>query len=229
MPDKKEYVKLWISYRTYFDQYNAEQVGNIIFAMLDYKEKGTEPKFEGYERFIWPAIRRDIDEANEAQEKQAATNRENGKKGGRPPKATGSQETEGNRENPFGFGEIEKSEEVFEETKKAMDKGQGQGQGQGTKDNVGRSARTRFTPPTLAEVQAYVSERHSLVDAQEFIDFYASKGWMVGKTPMKDWKAACRNAEKWDRWSKNAPNLPPREKSFSEIAAEMAAEMEARK
>lgn len=58
----------------------------------------------------------------------------------------------------------------------------------------------RFTPPTLAEVQSYVAERHSPVDPQGFIDFYASKGWMVGKTPMKDWKAAYRNAEKWERW-----------------------------
>lgn len=65
----------------------------------------------------------------------------------------------------------------------------------------------RFTPPTLAEVQSYVAERHSAVDPQEFIDFYTSKGWMVGKTPMKDWKAACRNAEKWDRWR----GITPRE------------------
>ena len=48
----------------------------------------------------------------------------------------------------------------------------------------------RFTPPTLAEVQAYVLERQSPVDPQGFIDFYESKGWLVGKTPMKDWKAA---------------------------------------
>ena len=61
----------------------------------------------------------------------------------------------------------------------------------------------RFTPPTLAEVRSYVAERHSAVNPQEFIDFYESKGWMVGKTPMKDWKAACRNAEKWDRWSRS--------------------------
>lgn len=61
----------------------------------------------------------------------------------------------------------------------------------------------RFTPPTLEEVQAYVAERHSSVDPQAFIDFYASKGWMVGKSPMKDWKAACRNAEKWEKWDKN--------------------------
>ncbi len=61
----------------------------------------------------------------------------------------------------------------------------------------------RFTPPTLAEVQSYVAERQSPVDPQGFIDFYESKGWLVGKTPMKDWKAACRNAEKWERWNRN--------------------------
>lgn len=58
----------------------------------------------------------------------------------------------------------------------------------------------RFVPPTLEEVAAYVKERGSRVDPQGFIDFYAMKGWMVGKTPMKDWKAACRNAEHWSRW-----------------------------
>lgn len=62
--------------------------------------------------------------------------------------------------------------------------------------------RSRFTPPTLAEVQSYVAERHSPVDPQGFIDFYAAKGWMVGRAPMKDWKAACRNAESWERWQK---------------------------
>ena len=61
----------------------------------------------------------------------------------------------------------------------------------------------RFTSPTLAEVQAYVLERQSPVDPQGFVDFYESKGWLVGKTPMKDWKAACRNAEKWERWNRN--------------------------
>lgn len=67
----------------------------------------------------------------------------------------------------------------------------------------------RFTPPTLAEVQSYVAERHSPVDPQGFIDFYASKGWMVGKTPMRDWQAACRNAEKWERWEHDAKQSNP--------------------
>jgi hypothetical protein len=65
-----------------------------------------------------------------------------------------------------------------------------------------KRARTRFAPPTLEEVAEYVAQRNSCVDPQAFIDFYEAKGWVVGKTPMKDWKAACRNAEHWDRWKK---------------------------
>lgn len=53
----------------------------------------------------------------------------------------------------------------------------------------------RFTPPTLAEVQAYCRERKNRVDPNRFVDFYASKGWMVGKNKMKDWRAAVRNWE----------------------------------
>lgn len=63
-------------------------------------------------------------------------------------------------------------------------------------------SRSRFVPPTLEEVAAYVRERGSMVDPQQFIDFYAAKGWMVGRNKMKDWKAACRNAEKWERWQR---------------------------
>jgi len=31
------------------------------------------------------------------------------------------------------------------------------------------------------------------IQASSFVDFYESKGWMVGKTKMKDWKASVRN------------------------------------
>lgn len=53
-----------------------------------------------------------------------------------------------------------------------------------------------FTPPTLEEVAAYCKERNNGIDAQAFIDFYTSKGWMIGKNKMKDWKAAVRT---WER------------------------------
>lgn len=54
----------------------------------------------------------------------------------------------------------------------------------------------RFKKPTLEEVEEYCKERNNGINAESFIDFYESKGWKVGKTPMKDWKAAVRN---WER------------------------------
>ena len=53
-----------------------------------------------------------------------------------------------------------------------------------------------FTPPSVAQVAAYCQERGNKVDPSRFVDFYASKGWMVGKNRMKDWKAAVRT---WER------------------------------
>jgi len=54
----------------------------------------------------------------------------------------------------------------------------------------------KFIPPSAEDVQAYCKERSNSVDADKFVDFYASKGWMVGKNKMRDWKAAVRTWEK---------------------------------
>ena len=80
------------------------------------------------------------------------------------------------------------------------------------KDSIGKDSedtpkRTRFTPPTVDEVSAYCKERKNTVDAQRFVDFYASKGWKVGNQPMKDWKAAVRTWEQRDRF----PQQPSRQ------------------
>lgn len=56
----------------------------------------------------------------------------------------------------------------------------------------------RFTPPSVDEVAAYCRERGNGVDAQRFVDFYASKGWKVGSSGMRDWRAAVRNWERQD-------------------------------
>lgn len=61
--------------------------------------------------------------------------------------------------------------------------------------------RSVFTPPTLEQVKEYCGERKNNVDAERFIDFYACKGWMVGKNKMKDWRAAVRN---WERGESNS-------------------------
>lgn len=53
-----------------------------------------------------------------------------------------------------------------------------------------------FTIPTISEIKEYCKERKNNVDAEKFFDYYESKGWLVGKTKMKNWQAAIRNWEK---------------------------------
>ena len=69
-----------------------------------------------------------------------------------------------------------------------------------------KSKAKRFTPPTLEEVTAYCIERNNSVDAQHFIDYYTSNGWLVGKNKMKDWKAAVRT---WERNGFNSGSTKP--------------------
>ncbi len=63
----------------------------------------------------------------------------------------------------------------------------------------------KFTQPSVDVVRAYCRERKNRVDPQRFVDFYESKGWMVGKNKMTDWHAAVRNWEKDDGNTKPGP------------------------
>ncbi len=49
-----------------------------------------------------------------------------------------------------------------------------------------------FVKPTLVQVSDYFKEIKFSENPETFLNFYESKGWKVGNTPMKDWKAACR-------------------------------------
>lgn len=65
---------------------------------------------------------------------------------------------------------------------------------------------SRFSPPTKEQVEKYAQEKNLGLDPERFVDFYASKGWKVGTSSMKDWKAAARN---WARRSSNpSPSVP---------------------
>ena len=67
---------------------------------------------------------------------------------------------------------------------------------------ISKEKAERFSPPTLDDVKAYCQEKWygiDKVDPEKFVDFYSSKGWMVGKNKMKDWKAAVRNRSRSQR------------------------------
>ncbi len=56
----------------------------------------------------------------------------------------------------------------------------------------------RFVKPTPAEVEEYARTIDYKIDGEAFCDFYESKGWVVGKSPMKDWKACVRTWKRMD-------------------------------
>jgi len=65
----------------------------------------------------------------------------------------------------------------------------------------------RFFKPTAEEVENYAKEIEYNLNGQSFIDYYESKGWMIGKSKMKDWQAAVRT------WKRN--DFKCNQKNFS--------------
>lgn len=195
----REYFPAYHSYLEIMEELTDAEKGRLFTACLLYSKTGEAPELSGNERYLFPAFRSQIDRDNAEYAKKCAINRKNGELGG---KRTGANAPHSPPERPPNAPQG-----------KGEGKGKGKGKGEG---NSPSGSITRFAPPDLAEVAAYCRERENCVDPQRFVDFYASKGWMVGKSPMKDWRAAVRN---WERGE-----TTPRRRSFSEIAAEMGEE-----
>lgn len=66
----------------------------------------------------------------------------------------------------------------------------------------------RFKKPTIPEIAEYCRQRNNGIDAEEFWNFYNSKGWCVGKHKMTDWQSAVRTWEKRKKRDElNQPSL----------------------
>ncbi len=190
------YLKVWTSFREIIEPLNDGERGRLFTAMLEYAELGTLPEFKGNERFIWPSAKQAIDRAAE----KADTLRQNGAKGGRPPKQSKEEPNE-SKENQT---EAKESNENQTEAKESLpfDKEKEKKKEREIKETTLTGGKekppARFSPPTVDEVASYCRDRQNDVNAQRFVDSYAAKGWKIGQTPMKDWKAAVRTWEQRD-------------------------------
>jgi len=87
-----------------------------------------------------------------------------------------------------------------------------------SKDISKRVGTKNFIPPTQQEALTFFLEMHSTKgEAETFIDFYQSKGWLVGKTKMKDWRAAAR---RWIRSNQSEKGSAAGRPAFSEAQKE---------
>lgn len=194
-----------IFYTAYSDKFNKlsdEQFGKLVRIMLHYQTTGTVPIIDDpLIELSFNVVKFDMDMNNEKYERVVQRNRENGGKGGRPKNPTEPQKPSGLSGNPT-------------KPKKADNDNENDNEHDNDNEIKRESKAKRFTPPTLEEVQAYCRERKNKVDAERFIDFYASKGWMVGSNKMKDWKACVRTWERRDNQPKETEEDSKKNKRF---------------
>lgn len=79
-----------------------------------------------------------------------------------------------------------------------------------------------FVAPSVEDVREYCGSRGNKIDPERFVSFYEARGWMIGKTKMKDWRAAVRTWEKtqWDE-SVKAPQFKSKQQLLEENNAKV--------
>lgn len=202
MSDKKSFV-MYESWGAAIEKMSNEQAGELIKAIYAYqKDPDAAPKDPAL-AFVFELIKQQLDADSQRYKEACAARSEAGKKGGRP-KANASDKKQMVSE------ESKKSKCFSEKAKKADNDNEYDND---LKENTLEGVKEkRFAPPTLQEVKDYCLKMgYTHVDAERFIDYYTSNGWMVGKNRMKDWKAAVRN---WGRREKN----PQRQDGTAEVA-----------
>ena len=75
-------------------------------------------------------------------------------------------------------------------------------------NSLSKRESSRFQKPSIDEIRQYCISRNNSVDPEQFFNFYESKGWTIGKSPMKDWRAAVRT------WEKREKEVPQRKREF---------------
>ena len=200
MSDKKSFV-MYESWGTAIEKMSNEQAGELIKAIYAYQKDPDAVPEDPALAFVFELIKQQLDADSQRYKEACAARSEAGKKGGRP-------KTNASDKKQMVSEESKKSKCFSEKAKKADNEYDND-----LKENTLEGVKEkRFAPPTLQEVKDYCLKMgYTHVDAERFIDYYTSNGWMVGKNRMKDWKAAVGN---WDRREKN----PQRQDGAAEVA-----------
>lgn len=95
-------------------------------------------------------------------------------------------------------------------------------------EDEGKKPRSQFQKPTVEQIAEYLTEQRNAgksigFTADKFYDYYESKGWVVGKSKMKDWKASVRT------WINNGYDMPAKNQPVKIDPAARLAELNARR
>ena len=195
----------FVLHAEYIEDLPEELKGAFLRYIYEYGINETEPELSGLELTVWLKIKRRIDDDVSAYERKVSNLKQN-----RNRTATGAKSTAptDNRTDTERTPNGHRTENTTEEEKPNGDRTDSVS----VNDSVNVSdsvnvaeakpaepapARKRFVKPELEEIREFCFEKNINIDVDRFFNYYESKGWKVGVSPMKDWKAAVRN------WAKN--------------------------
>lgn len=153
-----------------------DAAGRLAKALWDFTMNGTIPELNGPEQYILPMFIATLEQDAERESEISAKRAVAGSMGGKQRVA--------NEANAIFATQVLPNASIKNKNKNKN-------------KNEEQDIRVkRFTPPSIEEVTEYCNSRGNSVDPESFINFYESKGWKVGNSPMKDWKACVRTWEK---------------------------------
>ena len=188
--DKSSFL-MYIDWNDMIEELDDQSRGQLLLAIMRYQSGAELPEMDIGAKVAFAQIRNQFRKDEEKYSRTVANRSAAGKLGGRP-KANAS-------------AEKQKKQMLFEESSTKQTEAK-KADNVNVNDNVLKEntlkgvKEKRFAPPTPENVRGYCREMgYTNVDAERFVDFYASKDWMVGKNRMKDWKAAVRNWARQDQ------------------------------
>ena len=186
----KEYIPLFLDFNETTQDLTDDECGRLVRAIVDYANGGNyEERLTGAEKIAFRFLKGHVDRNQAISEARA--------KAGANRSKNEQNETNGNKPEQNGTNENKPERNEANSLTKTKTKTETNTKTEIEREN--KPEQKRFVPPSAEDVAAYCRERKNNVDAERFVDFYASKGWRVGAQPMRDWKACVRTWEKRDK------------------------------
>lgn len=231
----KESFILYTSQYEAIKDMTLEQKGKLLDALYLHALGDAPPPDDAVVRMAFAFIRERMDSNNVRYESICERNRQNGSKGGRPKRRndaeeetqkpnglnietqkpngfdTETQQNPNNPNNPLGFWVSKSKTQKTQKTLTDTDTEylNTEIQKETPLKGVKKSGQAAFSPPSVEEVSEYISMKgYHDIDAEAFVCYYESVGWMIGKgKKMHNWKAALvtwKKRQNIDNRNKNA-------------------------
>lgn len=195
MAEKKGFI-LYYDWEEYFDALEStEEVGELILALFAFAKRGEVEQFTGALKMAFTMMTRTIARDNEKWLKTCEERAIAGRKGGLAKASKAKQKLANDSKAKQKLANLADNREwIIDNRELLLDNNIEEGVSNETPP-AKKTASKKFVKPSVDEIAEYIKEKQYGINAQQFYDFYESKGWKVGNSGMKDWKAAVRNWE----------------------------------